>query len=187
MELPWVGPGRWRRAAQAILLTVLLASCATGCRSSEPKTFQGRNATFSYPDSWARVDGRGFNMPPSSPIWAVSVGVDGMNSVTVAAYRVNALVTEENLDKLKRSIIDNVRSIVDRSGSEVVGDATETDLDGLPALRFEVADKAGRAKSNLYVAYRENTEYFLNCTYTVHGEEVRDGCAQVVDSIDLPS
>lgn len=180
--------GTRARGARTAAAAALLVLTATACRPAESKDFRGHETSFSYPGSWKRVGRVSLNMPASSPIWNVSVGVEASNSITLAAYTVNALVTDENLERLEDGITDNIKTILSRSGSAIVGGPTETELDALPALRFEVVDDAGHAKSTLYVAYQENTEYYLNCLYTDdRAEEITDGCNQVIDSINLPS
>lgn len=184
---PSVGSRRPIVLAGTILALLVAAAVAVGLARGGEQTFDGSGVSFRFPDGWEPFPGASF-AATGRELSRTVLGLDERNAVLVATYRLNTDITAASFATLKPEIVESIERLVADAGGRVLEGPADLTLDGMPALRFEVAipaDDGVRLTSRLVVAFRGDTEYWLNCRHDAeHAQEILDGCDLIVRTFD---
>jgi len=156
---------------------------------STVKTYSGHGISFRYPKAWKELTMSGTTASSGKQLWNETVGMDGINFVTVSGYTINIPITAGNIDEQKDIIGQQIATLFERAGGGLERGPTDETLAGLPALGFTgtaLNPSGEEVSSRLVLAFDRLTEYFVNCQYDSSGEdEILEGCDQIVSTFSI--
>jgi hypothetical protein len=107
----------------------------------------------------------------------------------VNVYRLNAAVTESNLEAVANEFLAVLEQGFRQAGGHMTGVPTSEPVAGLPTLSVTgtaSTPKGVHVVEQVTVIFDGNTEYYLVCQFTPeHAEEMRQGCTQIFESFKV--
>jgi uncharacterized RDD family membrane protein YckC len=181
-------PVRHRGLAAVPLAFVLLAAAGLSAYRVIPpggsQTYRGHGVVFDYPASWQELSG-GNDTSVGKKLWGETVGPGTPDdAIMVTAYRVNRVVTAQNLNAAALSAESSLR----QGGLHLRGAPTEMTMGRLPGVRFHVTGTVDGTHfvSIMVFAFNRTTEYFVGCQYTPGmAADVGRACDQVSKTFHL--
>lgn len=172
------------------LLVVLAAGCGGDDASDEGGEGQGGGAaapaetfeadgidlTFKYPEDLQERDEIEFSRSAGSAATATAgVGIDETNVIVVQRFDLEAEVTEDNLDRVKREA-DTLFSQL--AGERAQGE--ETTVAGLPALEYRIdLEDPADARTRALAIFDGDVQYLLNCQSTPEQRQRLEAACEV--------
>lgn len=170
-------------------VTTTPTQTASGTAAVEGQTFSGNGVTFTYPEDWEEFTVTETSASAGNELWNQTVGVDDVNFVSVAGYRIDVAISPDNIEERADPVGEQIGSLFAQAGGDLVSGPEITELDGLPALTFvgtAVNPSGATVESRLVLAFDGSTEYFVNCQHD--GTEESDivaGCDQILSTFDV--
>jgi hypothetical protein len=153
------------------------------------QAFAGDGISFRYPQGWSELTLSGTSASSGSQLWNETVGMDGVNFVSVSGYLINISITTNNIGEQKDNIGRQIAVLFTKAGGSLESGPTDESLAGLPGLGFTgtALNPSGQSvSSRLVLAFDRTTEYFVNCQYDSSGQSaLLAGCDQIVNSFAL--
>lgn len=188
--------GKTTRSAATVALAVLagfLAACGGGAgesgengaaseaSSGETQTFEHQDfdIEFSYPQELELEDDFSFRASGSGPEASVGDRLGQHDYFVAQRFKLNAEITEENIDQFMPEA-----DAVFGGGQDVSGERIE--VGGFPALRYEVdAPDVEDGVTESIVILDGATEYLLTCASTpAHRELIDAACDTAVETLE---
>ena len=151
-------------------------------------TFQGSGITFHYPPSWPAFSRLRVQEQEGSPTGEIGLG-PSPEGVIVQTFHLRRPVAPADAVFLRAEISQVVTSLARQGGGTIESPLTTGHLGDMPAftVRIGVPGAAGVPFHDLLVfAFRDSTEYFVNCQSTTADEpQIIAGCNEVLQSFHV--
>jgi uncharacterized RDD family membrane protein YckC len=182
-------PGRRRALALVPLAVVWLAAVGVSVyrvNSPQPHTYRAHGVSFEYPIGWDVQSHEPAATAGTAPkLWTIAVGPGTeRDMITVETYRVNP----QNLDAFTRELEGTLRQLFSQTGGALQAGPEKITMAGQPAARFRGTStvNGSQVESTLVFAFRDTTEYEVNCQHSVaRTAEVERACNHVVRSFQV--
>jgi hypothetical protein len=175
--------------------TAPVASTPTATERSTGQTLEGEGYSFTYPDGWVNLGAPqgepGAQSGDYSVLSDVTVAPDRrpeLGYVSLEVTRTNLSLTEGNIDQYSGQLADLVRGLLRQLDGQITSGPTRETVGGLPAIAFEgsYVTHGTPVQARLAFAWDGRTEYYFDCEFTpARAEEIRQGCAQVMESFKV--
>jgi hypothetical protein len=168
----------------------LLAALGSSCGGGNDKTFEGEGYSFSYPGGWEQREGSGAAAEVGNAVSSVAFApAQGANGLTVTVYRLQVVVTEENVDSLRAEVAAVTEQIFREAGGRVTAGPNRVTIAGHPGFSAKgtgMTPAGNRVESQVTLIFDGKSEYFLNCQFTAdQAEEIQQGCRKVLESLEF--
>ncbi|HZD79811.1 MAG TPA: PsbP-related protein [Actinomycetota bacterium] len=156
--------------------------------SGTMQTYSSHGVTFQYPADWQGMTPSGTATVFGNQAWSTTVGTDRTNFVTVASYRINASVTQGNIQQQMQGIASQLTGLFQQAGGSLKSGPTVETVAGLPALSFvgTATPNGTQVTNHVVLIFHQSTEYLVDCQYTSsNSSQMEQGCSTILDSFQV--
>lgn len=169
---------------------LLLAALGLSCGGGNDTTFEGEGYSFSYPEDWEQREGSGAASEVGNAVSSVAFApAEGANGLTVSVYRLQDVVTEDNVNSLRAEVTAVTEQVFRQAEGRMTAGPNRVTIAGHPGFSAKgtaMTPAGNRVESQITLIFDGKTEYFLNCQFTAdEAEEMQQGCRQVLESLEF--
>jgi hypothetical protein len=152
---------------------------------TEPASWSSRGVSFRYPSDWRTLKRSG--SAEGNVLWSEVIGLDGLNAVTLTAFRIERGVNPSNVASMRPSAARALNDFAQKLDAEVTRRPTRVQAGRLPGFEARsVGTFQGEAlQRRAILLYRNTTMYFLICQHRGDASAARSierGCNQILVS-----